>query len=85
MRIDLSFPLRKLALAAISCVVIVLYLALCIRIYLATRLAAVPNVPNLELAIRLEPANAEYRELLARNLALSVANLDQQFLLSSRC
>jgi len=77
MRIDLSSPLRKLALAAVSCIVIALYLALCLRIYLATRLAAVPNVPNLERAIRLEPANAEYRELLARNLALSVANLDQ--------
>jgi Carbohydrate binding domain len=77
MRIDLSSPLRKLALAAVSCIVIVLYLALCLRIYFATRLAAVPNVPNLERAIRLEPANAQYRELLARNLALSVANLDR--------
>ena len=39
-------------------------------------MAAVPDVPNLQKAIRLEPANAEYRELLGRNLALSGTNLD---------
>ena len=45
--------------------------------YFAARLAAVPDVPNLQRAIRLEPANAEYRELLGRNFALSTANLDE--------
>jgi hypothetical protein len=32
---------------------------------------------SLQKAIRLEPSNAEYHELLGRNLALSVANLDE--------
>jgi tetratricopeptide (TPR) repeat protein len=45
--------------------------------YFAARLATVPDVSNLQRAIRLEPANAEYRDLLGRNLALSVANLDE--------
>lgn len=45
--------------------------------YFAARVAAVPDVPNLQRAIRLEPADAEYRELLGRNLALSPASLDE--------
>jgi len=76
MRIELSSPLRKIALAAVCCIVVAAYLALSLRIYLATRLAAIPNIPNLQRAIRLEPSNAEYRELLARNLALSAASRD---------
>jgi lipopolysaccharide biosynthesis regulator YciM len=77
MRIDLSSPLRRVGFAAACCVAVALYLGLSLRIYLAARVAAVPNVPNLQRAIRLEPANAEYRELLGRNLALSAANLDE--------
>ena len=76
MRIELPSPLRKFLFAAACFVLIGLYLGLSLRAYLATRLAAVPDVPNLQKAIRLEPANAEYRELLGRNLALSGANLD---------
>ena len=76
MRIELPSPLRKFLFAAASFVLIGLYLGLSLRAYLATRLAAVPDVPNLQKAIRLEPANAEYRELLGRNLALSGTNLD---------
>ena len=69
-------PLRKLLFAAAVFAFTGLYLGLSLRAYLATRLAAVPDVPNLHKAIRLEPANAEYRELLGRNLALSGTNLD---------
>ena len=76
MRIELPSPLRKLLFAAAVFVLIGLYLGLSLRAYLATRLAAVPDLPNLQKAIRLEPANAEYRELLGRNLAVSGANLD---------
>jgi tetratricopeptide (TPR) repeat protein len=76
MRIELPSPLRKFFFAAACLVLIGLYLGLSLRAYLATRLAVVPDLPNLQKAIRLEPANAEYRELLGRNLAVSAANLD---------
>ena len=76
MRIELPSPLRKLLFAAAVFVLTGLYLGLSLRTYLATRLVAVPDVLNLQKAIRLEPANAEYRELLGRNLESSGANLD---------
>jgi tetratricopeptide (TPR) repeat protein len=76
MRIELPSPLRKLLFAAVVFVLIGLYLALSLRAFLATRLAIVPDLPNLQKAIRLEPANAEYRELLGRSLESSGSNLD---------
>jgi hypothetical protein len=76
MRIELLSPLRKVLFAAAFFVLIGLYFGLSLRAYLATRLADVPDLPNLQKAIRLEPANAEYRELLGRNLASSGTNLD---------
>ena len=45
--------------------------------YLASYLAAVPDSARLQKAIRLEPANAEYRELLGRNLALPAISLGE--------
>lgn len=77
MRIELRHLLRKIVFAAGGCILIALYVGLSLRAYVATRLAAVPDVPNLQKAIRLEPTNAEYHELLGRNLALSAANLDE--------
>jgi len=76
MRIELACPLRQLLFVAAVFVLVGLYLGLSLRAYLATRMTAVPDVPNLQKAIRLEPANAEYRELLGRNLESSAANLD---------
>ena len=76
MRIELRSPLRRIVFAAACFILMALYFELSLREYLATRLAAVPDLPNLQKAIRLEPTNAEYRELLGRNLALSGANLD---------
>ena len=69
-------PLRKLLFAAAVFALTGLYLGSSLRAYLATRLVAVPDVLNLQKAIRLEPTNAEYRELLGRNLESSGANLD---------
>lgn len=77
MRIELSSPLRKIAFTAACCILTALYFGLSLRIYLATRLAGVPNATNLQKAIRLEPENAEYHELRGRNLALSGASLDE--------
>ena len=76
MRIELRSPFRKVLFAGACFIVIVLYLGLSVRAYLASRLAAIPNSSNLQSAIRLEPSNAEYRELLGRNRALSGATLD---------
>jgi len=54
-----------------------LYLQWARHAYLASHLAAVPDSPNLQEAIQLEPSNAEYRDLLGRNLALTGESLDE--------
>src|SRR6266446_9898917 len=77
MRIDLRSRLRRFSLAAACFVVVGLYLQFALRAYLAFHLAASLDSPKIRRAIHLEPANAEYRELLGRNLALSGASLDE--------
>jgi tetratricopeptide (TPR) repeat protein len=77
MRIELRSPLRKFSFAAACCILVGLNLFLALRTYLASHFAATPDISNLNKAIRLEPSNAEYRELLGRNLALSGASLDK--------
>jgi tetratricopeptide (TPR) repeat protein len=77
MRIELGSPLRKLSFAVVCLVCVGLYLLLALRAYFASSLAGIPDPSNLQRAIRLEPSNAEYRELLGRNLALSGASLDE--------
>src|ERR1700730_14592457 len=76
MPIELRSPLRKFSFAGVCLVLVGLYLYLALRAYLASHLAASPTLSNLDKATRLEPSNAEYRELLGRNLALLGANLD---------
>ncbi len=73
---ELRSVLRKIVFAAACVILIALYVGLSFRAYFASRVASVPDVPHLQKAIRLEPADAEYRELLGRNLALSGVNLD---------
>jgi len=51
-------------------------LSLALRAYMASHFAAGPDSPSLEKAIRLEPTNAEYRDLLGRYLALSGTSLE---------
>src|SRR5215471_9871147 len=75
MRLELHSPIRKIVFAVACSASSAAFLGLSLREYLATRFAAVPNVPRLEKAIRLEPSDAEYRELLGRNLALSGESL----------
>jgi tetratricopeptide (TPR) repeat protein len=53
------------------------YLPFAGRAYLAAHLAAKPDFPDMQRAIRLEPSNAEYRALLGRYLALSGASIDE--------
>lgn len=76
MSIELRSPLRRVLFAATCCGITACYFALCLREYRATLLAAVPNEANIQKAVALEPTNAEYRELLARNLAFFHVNLD---------
>ena len=54
-----------------------LYVSVAWRAYFGAHLAANPERSNIQRAVQLEPANAEYRELLGRNLALSGASLQQ--------
>jgi Flp pilus assembly protein TadD len=77
MQIELRSPLRKFSFAAACFAVVALYLQFALRAYLAAHLAAAPDLSNLNKATRLEPSNAEYRELLGRALALSGASLDE--------
>lgn len=69
--------LRRFGFAGACFLVIGLYLEFAGRAYLAAHLAAKLDLANVQKAIRLEPSNAEYRELLGRNLALSGASLDE--------
>ena len=77
MRIDLWSLIRRFCFSGACFLVIGLYVAFTGRAYLAAHLAANPDLANIQRAIRLEPSNAEYRELLGRSLALSGASLDE--------
>jgi tetratricopeptide (TPR) repeat protein len=77
MRIQLRSPFPRLCFAGACVMVVGLYLSFAARAYLAAHLAAKPDLPNLQTAIRLEPSNAEYRALLGGLLALSGASLDE--------
>src|SRR5260370_39974737 len=76
MPIELRSPLRRFSFAGVCLVLVGWYLHLAQRAYLASHLTATPTLSNLNKATRLEPSNAEYRELLGRSLALSGANLN---------
>jgi len=76
MQIELRSPLRNSIFVVVSLVSAGLYLHLAQRAFRASHLAVVPNSANLLKAIQLEPTNAEYYDLLGRNLALSDSSLD---------
>ena len=75
MRLELRSPVRKFSFAVVCLIFAGLYLQLALHAWLASYLAAFPDSAHLQKAIRLEPTNAEYRELLGRNLALSGVSL----------
>src|SRR5215470_7591740 len=76
MQIELRSPLRISILVVVCFVSMGLYLRLAQHAYRASHLAVLPNSANLQKAIRLESTNAEYYDLLGRNLALSDDSLD---------
>lgn len=75
MQIDLRSPVRRLAFAVVCLALTSAYLLLAARAFWAAHLATQPGVPDIQRAIQLEPSNAEYPAILARNLALSVATV----------
>lgn len=77
MQIELRSRLRRFCFAVACLIVIGLYLAVAGRAYFAAHLAAKPDLPRIQRAIRLEPSDAEYPALLGRYLALSGASLDE--------
>jgi len=76
MLINLQSPFRKFFFEGACFVLVGLYLYFALSAYKASHLAATPNSLNLNQAVRLEPSNAEYRDLVGRNLALSGENLN---------
>ena len=77
MQIELRSRAAKFSFAAISLLAAAFYIELALRPFLAAHFAAKLDPSRLDRAIRLEPGNAEYHDLLGRNLALSGSSLDQ--------
>jgi len=77
MQIELRSRVKKFSFAAACLLGAAIYLQFALRAFLASHLAASLDPPQIQRAFQLEPANAEYRDLLARNLALSGATLDE--------
>jgi tetratricopeptide (TPR) repeat protein len=77
MQIELRSRVGRFSFAAVCVLGVVVYLQFALRAFLASHLAANLEAPRIQKAIRLEPGNAEYRDLLGRQLALSGATLDE--------
>jgi tetratricopeptide (TPR) repeat protein len=77
MQIELPSRAGRFSFIVACCLGMALYLQFAFRAYLAAHLAASLDPPKIRKAIQLEPANAEYRDFLGRNLALSGASLDE--------
>ena len=75
MPIELRSALRRFIFAGACFVFAGLYLYFASRAYIASRLAATPNPSTLNEAIRLEPSNAEYRDLAGRSFSVSGISL----------
>jgi tetratricopeptide (TPR) repeat protein len=76
MPMDLRSPVRRVAFAGLSLFFAAVYLTFAARAFWAAHLATQPGEADIQKAIRLEPSNSEYPAVLARNLALSVATLN---------
>jgi tetratricopeptide (TPR) repeat protein len=77
MQIELRSRVQRFSFGAACLLGAAIYLQLALRAFVASHLAGSLDPPKIQKAIQLEPANAEYRDLLARNLALSGASLDE--------
>jgi tetratricopeptide (TPR) repeat protein len=77
MQIELRSPFRSSFFAGACLLVVGIYLSLTARVYFAAHLAAKPDLPNIQRAVRLEPSDAEYRALLGRNFVPSGTTVDE--------
>jgi tetratricopeptide (TPR) repeat protein len=77
MQIVLRSRPAKFSFAAACLIGAAFYTNLVLRAFLAAHFAAKLDLPRLERAIRLEPENADYYDVLGRNLALSGSSLDE--------
>lgn len=76
-KLELRSPLRKLSFVAMCLVLAGLYVRLALTAYRASHLAVAADATHLQKAVRLEPLNAEYRDTLGRELALSGVTLGE--------
>jgi tetratricopeptide (TPR) repeat protein len=77
MQIELRSRVWRFSFAAACLVAVGLYLQFAMRACIASHQAGSLNLAKIPKAIRLEPTNAEYRDLLGRQLALSGASLNE--------
>src|ERR1700751_1226005 len=77
MQIELRSRVGRFFFAALCLLTVAAYVQYALRAFLAAHFASTLDVSHLERAIRLEPGNANYYDLLGRNLALSGPSLDQ--------
>ena len=66
MQIELRSRVWRFSFAAACLVAVALYLQFALRACIAAHLAASLELAKIPKAVRLEPANAEYRDLLGR-------------------
>ena len=77
MQIELRSRVWRFSFAAACFVAVALYLQFALRACIAAHLAASLELAKIPKAVRLEPANAEYRDLLGQQLVLSGARPDE--------
>jgi len=77
MQIELRSRVWRFSFAAACLVAVALYLQFALRACIAAHLAASLELAKIPKAVRLEPANAEYRDLLGQELVLSGARPDE--------
>jgi tetratricopeptide (TPR) repeat protein len=77
MQIELRPRSGRFLFAGVCLVGACFYVQVALRAFLAAHFASTLAAPRLLKSIQLEPGNAEYYDLLGRNLALSGASLDQ--------
>jgi tetratricopeptide (TPR) repeat protein len=77
MQIELRSRLGRFAFAAACFLGVAVYLQFALRAFLASHFAANLEVTGIRKAIRLEPGNSDYHDLLGRRLVLSGATVDE--------
>lgn len=77
MQIELRSRVGRFLFAAVCLLLMGAYVQYALRAFLAAYFASTLEASHLEKSIRLEPGNADYYDLLGRNLALSGPSLDQ--------